>query len=150
MALPVDVTDPGTVNVEKQAFGIGIPVDVTPGSDVAEQFATLSQTNVAGANFRPGLGAPVDVDPGDDVAEQSVAATPLTNVNGGSFKPGGVATTTNDPGMTNVEENPLIGLGLRPQVSGDASRPGRVPVDVTANNVAGQVYGTGTPANVNV
>jgi hypothetical protein len=158
MALPIDVTDPGSTNAETQAFGLGLPLDVTPGSDVAEQFSSASVTNLGISRVGgppstavPGLGVRVDVDPGDDVAEQATSATPLTTVFAGGFKPGtGVETTSNDPGMTNVESQNPVGLGLPPLVQGGTFSPSRVPTDITQNNVAGQVYGTGTPINVKV
>lgn len=159
MALPVDVTDPGNSNVESQAFGRGLPLDVTPGADVSEQFSSASVNNAGIARVgaaqdtsKPGIGVPVDVDTGDDVAEQSVAATPLRNVNGGNFQPGlGLEVDSNDPGMTNVESLPVIGLGLPPLVQGGTFSPQSAnTANVTQNNVAGQVYGTGTPTNVNV
>lgn len=159
MALPIDVTDPDAIDVETQAFGRGLAADVTPGNDVAEQFASASAVNAGFARVGPppnaavpGLGVRVDVDAGDDVAEQAVAATPLRNVNGGDFEPGaGAATDATDPGMTNVESQPPVGLGLPALVQGGTFSPARgAATNVTQNNVAGQVYGTGTPANVNV
>jgi len=77
MALPLDVKDPGSVNIEDQGFGLGIPVTVNVGA-------------LASASGRPA----VDVD-GD---------------NG----------------------SPIRGAAI----------------DVTANNVAGQVFGVGAPRNV--
>jgi hypothetical protein len=158
MALPIDVTDPGNSNVETQAFGQGLAADVTPGAVVSEQFASASAVNLGFARVGPppdfsvpGLGVRVDVDAGDDVAEQAVGATPLRNVNGSDFQPGlGVEVDSNDPGMVNVESLPVVGLGLPPLVQGGTFSPQRQTVEVTLNNVAGQVYGTGTPRNVNI
>lgn len=159
MALPIDATDPGVTNAETQAFGVGLPADVTPGNDVAEQFSSASVRNAGLARVGPppdfsvpGAGVRVDVDTGDDVAEQAVAATPLRNVPGADFQPGlGVEVDSTDPGMTNVESQPVVGLGLPPLIQGGTFSPQSArTANVTQNNVAGQVYGTGTPANVNV
>lgn len=160
MALPVDVTDPGSSNAELQAFGLGLPALVNAGNVVAQQFASASAVNAGtsrvggpASSAQAGLGIAVDVnDPGSfDVADGPVLAIGLpAQVQGGSGKPGlGVAATVTDPGNSDAEEISPIGLGLPPLVSGDASRPGRTPTEVTANNVAGQVFGgTGLPANV--
>lgn len=159
MALPVDVTDPDAIDVETQAFGLGLPADVTPGAVVSEQFASASARNAGLARVGPppdfsvpGAGVRVDVDAGDDVAEQAVAATPLRNVNGGDLQPGqGAEVDATDPGMVNVESLPVVGLGLPPLVQGGTFSPQSAQTaNVTQNNVAGQVYGTGTPRNVNV
>lgn len=138
MALPIDITDPGTVNAGDQGFGAGLPVQVPTGIDVP---ASVAVTNVHPGNGNLRSHRPLSVDQAVSVG------TPSTNsgnlVAGGDLKPGlGVATVTNDPGCTNAEENPKIGLGLPLEADGDASRPGRTPTEVTANNVANQVFGT--------
>lgn len=149
MALPVDVTDPGTsqtpvTNANDQAFGSGVAVQVpafgsTPASPGAVDVdGDLSgQTRPSQANGNQGILRSFPSSNSGDV------------VQGGSAKPGtGVATTSNNPSMVDVEEQPKIGLGLPQEADGDASRPGRTPTDVTQNNVAGQVYGSGSPRNV--
>jgi hypothetical protein len=152
MALPIDVTDPGTqqvplTNAETQAFGVGVPAQVNANAAVANQpTSAISPNNVRGDDSDV-LGQTSQVNAGNVVAQQFASAAVRT-VDGDDFKPGGVAVTVNDPGMSNAEENPKIGLGLPVEADGDASRPGRAPTDVTQNNVAGQVYGTGTPRNV--
>lgn len=162
MALPTDTVDPGNVNVETQAFGVGLPANVTPGSVVAQQFASASPINLGFAR----VGAPpdqsvpfqvgpaIDVDAGDDVIENPgvPAPTALRTVQAADFKPGlGVAINVDDPGMTEIEDQLPIGLGLPPLVQGGAFSPQRgAATDTTQNNVAGQVFGTGTPKTVNV
>lgn len=160
MALPTDTVDPGNVNVELQAFGVGLPAQVTPGNVVAQQFSSASPNNAGPARVgqKPDesvpfqVGVAVDVDAGDDVVENPGAPAPtsLNTVHAVAFKPGlGVGTDVSDPGMTNVEAQPPVGLGLPPLVNGGTFSPQRgAATNVTQNNVAGQVLGTGTPANV--
>lgn len=65
MAAPTDTTDPGNVNVELQAFGVGLPANVTPGSVVATSWpAMASPTTVQGANNSAPQGLPVNVNIG--------------------------------------------------------------------------------------
>lgn len=128
MALPVDVTDPGTAQIPStngETFmpGLGIAVDVNAGELIANQ-PTATANNQRGDSFKPGLGILVDV-ASDQVAEQAVAATPLLTVRAGD---NGVRTNftieSTDPGtqqvpMNNVESQVFgsaIGKGLTPNV----------------------------------
>lgn len=148
MALPIDVTDPGMSNAEAQAFGTGLPVQVFSNTVATQATSAIGPNNVRGDESENGLGVAAQVTRGSVVAQQ-MASTSALNVDGDDPKPGlGIATTVNDPGMSNAEERPLIGLGLPAELDGDASRPGRTPVDVIENDVVNQVYGTGTPRNV--
>lgn len=147
MALPIDVTDPGMSNAESQAFGTGLPVQVNQNTVATQATSAISANNVRGDEAE-NLGQTTQVTPGSVVAGQRASAA-VTTVNGGSARPGlGIAATVNDPGMSNAEAGPVIGLGLPAELDGDASRPGRTPVDVGENDVVNQVYGTGTPRNV--
>src|SRR5215831_3117902 len=160
MALPIDVTDPGTTNAETETFGVGLPAQVTPGNVVAQQFASASPNNAGLARVcatydfvvPSQIGVAIDVDAGDDVVENPGAPAPtaLRTVQGADFKPGvGVPANVDDPGMTEIEDQLPVGLGLPPLVQGGAFDPKRgAAQNVTQNNVAGQVLGTGTPANV--
>lgn len=66
MALPIDVTDPNQSNAETQAFGVGLAAQVTPGSVVANQFASVSGANVTNVvtQGNSGTGLPSNVNVG--------------------------------------------------------------------------------------
>lgn len=128
MALPVDVTDPGTAqipstNAEVIMPGLGVAADVNVGELIANQ-PTATANNQRGDNFKPGLGIVVDI-ANDQVAEQAVAATPLLIFRGDI---GGIRTNSTiestDPGTQQVPQNNVegqvfgsaIGKGLTPNV----------------------------------
>lgn len=156
MALPIDVTDPGTVGVESQAFGIGLPAQVVA-VGVTVPVTTAPTNPVIAANFKPGLGVAANIDdPGmAEVEDQNVMGVGFApTIAGGNLKPGsGVASNVDDPGMTEVEDQNPIGLGLSPIVAGGNFQPGAgVAVNVVKPgqvDVANQpVPGTGLPRNV--
>jgi len=137
MALPIDVTDPGMVNVENQAFN-GLPVQVPPFIQIP---ATASPNNVDGDDSKP---------PGLGVAEQAPPFIQIPATTGPNHADG------DDPSQVMLVAqavNQPIQVGL-PQVAGTTVQGGSAsPLSVnvittTQNNVAGQRYGTGTPANV--
>jgi hypothetical protein len=159
MALPRDVTDPGTqqiplTNVETQAFGVGIPVQIIATvEDHVMVPASASVNNVAGANFKPGVGAPRDVE-GDAVAEQSTSATPLLNLRGDGGKPGlGIVVDHADDDVAEQPTSTVPLLNLRGDDGGEvtlatreSNNPGTAQVPQT--QPADQVFGVGRPTNV--
>ena len=137
MALPANVTDPGMVNVEDQAFN-GLPVQVPPFVQIP---ATTSPNNALGSTALPtGIG----------VSAQAPAFVQTPATTGPNQADG------DDPSQVRPVEqavNQPIQVGL-PQVAGTTIQGGTASplsanvITTTQNNVAGQRYGTGTPANV--
>lgn len=155
MALPIDVTDPGSTGVETQAFGIGLPAQIFLNLVVTQPTSASSANNQRGDAFRPGLGVPTNVDNPDLVDVEDIVPLSVglaSNVAGGSAKPGqGIAASVDDPGNVEVEDQNVKGLGVPVEVSGNTSRISSFAVlNTSQNSVVGQTFGGGLPRNVNV
>lgn len=158
MALPLEVTDPGSVNAADQGFGVGIAADVTPGETVANSQPGVGVASVVrgDASLGNGRGAATDVNQGDAVANQGNAGLGIRpTIDGGSGLPlVGITVDVNAGDAVANQGN--AGTGIRPTVSGDATPapPGnaRSPTaNVIENDVVNQIYGNGRlPTNVNV
>jgi hypothetical protein len=129
-----DVTNPGVVTVADQAFD-GLPENIAASNGVEEP-VSISPNNERGDD---GDGTPVTVD-------QAVTVTPqTTSVNNRRGDSGG------GPGAISVDQPVTITPSMTSQrsVPGAAFQPGNGQViNTTQNNVAGQIYGQGTPQNV--
>jgi hypothetical protein len=127
-----DVTNPGTVNVADQAFGVGLPTQIV-------------QTNIR----EPVNTSPNNEDGGDSEVETLVVDQPVTVSPASAF----VTDLMGDGGDARpvVIEQPVT---VTPQTTpvlvldGGNFHPGGVPIDIIENDVVGQVYGVGTPINV--
>jgi hypothetical protein len=131
---PADVTNPGVVNVVTQGDGL-LSVDQT----VKVGPSTNPGPLVAGLTSKPGLG-PV-------ASRQTVQVGPSTNSGpleqAGSYAPGLGKDSPDQP----VTVTPPM-TAQRSVQGGTDSPTSKNCINTTANNVAGQVYGTGTPRNV--
>lgn len=127
------VTNPGLVNVADEAYD-GLPRP--------DQAVTVTVPVIISADNRRGdesESLPLSVD--QPVTVQVPTTAPVTNLRGDVS--GSAPVSVDQPVTVQVPTTePLLIL------NGDNYKPGGVPVDTTQNNVAGQVYGTGTPANV--
>ena len=128
-----DVTNPGVVNVADEAYD-GLPINV-PAFDQVPASSSVNNVNAGSAVAGTGTAAT-----SPDFRTVPVQHSP-NNLDGGGSSVGplsadqAVLVSSPGPGMTTVQ--------------GDKFKPGNDQlIDVVANNVAGQVYGTGTPANV--
>lgn len=129
-----DVTNPGVVNVADQAF------DGAPNPDQAVTVTVPASTgaiNFDGDDQKSGGIA----SPDQAVKISSPASTSATTFSGGDG---------DERGLNSVDQPVTVQVPGAPDISFDGGlfHPGGVPVDVTQNNVAGQVYGVGVPANV--
>ena len=128
-----DVTNPGVVTVADEAYD-GLPINVPAFDQVP---ASTSPNNVNAGSAVAGKGT-ADNSPGFSTVP--VQHSPNNTDGGGS-----------SVGPLSADQAVLVstpGVSLN-NVPGANYKPGNATLtDVTANNVAGQVYGTGTPANV--
>ena len=127
-------TNPGLVSVADEAYD-GLPINVPSFEQVP---ASASPNNVAAANAVAGTGVATTSPAGTGPAQ-----TAGTNVDGSVSQVDAlsvdqsVVVSTPGPSLVTVESGNF--------------KPGNATLsDVTANNVAGQVYGLGTPTNVYV
>jgi len=156
MALPLEVTDPGSVNAADQGFGTGVASNVTPGSTVANRAQGVGvAADVDGdASMGNGQGAAVDVNQGDAVANQKQGTGVATLVDGGAT--GVIRGAPAEVSAATVVANQApAGLGLPLDADGDASRgPNGTTRSISEsieNDVVNQIYGNGRmPTNVNV
>lgn len=133
MAAPEDVTNPGSENVADQAFD-GLPNQVPSFEQIPAQ---VSPNNADGGINRDGLTV-VD----QPVTVSTPATASVNNVDGDDES--SVEPLSVDQPVTVSTPGPAVGV-----TSGDAESPIKNPIaNVTQNNVAGQVYGTGVPINV--
>lgn len=133
---PTDVTNPGSVNVVTEGFGVG---PVSPNQPVTVGPSTNPGPTVQAVGLSPGLGV--------DSPDQPVTTGPSTNpgplVQGGNLAPGIGVDSPDQPVTVSPSQN---SGGL---VQGGTSSPTSPNCEnTTQNNVVGQVYGTGTPTNV--
>jgi len=131
---PDNVVNPGTVNVADQGDG---PLSV-------DQPVTVGPSYNPGPVVPAGSAAPGT---GPDSPDQPVTTGPGTNpgpvVQAGSSAPGNGPDSPDQP----VTVGPSQNSGTLVQ-GGTASPTSPDTINTTQNNVAGQVYGQGTPANV--
>lgn len=139
----IDITDPGSVNVEDQTFGEGLPAQVPPFGSTP---GNLAGELVEAADFAPGQGVPAQVEQ-DQVAEQATSATPLDNFRGDAGIP--------ESGLPEeVIENDVVGQpsSVPPVDSFDGDIGNIVTLSseevYVGRNVVDQTYGEGTPTNV--
>ena len=134
MAAPIeDVTNPGSENVADQAFD-GLPEQVPSFEQIPAQ---VSPNNRDGGINHDGL---TSVDQAVTVSSPASAAVTNDRGDDGDER----APISVDQPVTVSTPGPAVGV-----TSGDAESPIKNPIaNVTQNNVAGQVYGTGVPQNV--
>jgi len=132
----IDVTNPGSVNAANEAFGLG---PVNPNQPVGLGPGTNPGPTVAGLTSAPGLGP--------DSPDQPVTVSPSSNAGplaqAGGFKPGLGAVVADQPVTINPSQNSggLVQGGTASPISPNCE-------NITGNNVAGQVYGNGSPSNI--
>ena len=133
---PADVTNPGSVNVVTEGFGVG---PIAPNQPVTKGPGTNPGPVVAGLASAGGLGAPA--------SSQTVQKGPSTNsgplTQGGSYAPG-LGTDAPDQPIT---VGPSQNAGKLVQ-GGTASPTSPNCENTTENTVVNQIYGTGTPKNI--
>jgi hypothetical protein len=131
---PETSTNPGSVNVADQGDGL-LSVD---------QPVTVGPSYNPGPLVQAGSKAPGT---GPDSPDQPVTSGPSSNpgptVQAGSAEPGTGPASPDQPVTTGPSQN----SGQLVQ-AGTASPTSPRTTNTTQNNVAGQVYGQGTPANV--
>jgi hypothetical protein len=131
---PDNVVNPGTVNVADQGDG---PLSI-------DQPVTVGPSYNPGPLVQSGSGAPGT---GPDSPDQPVTTGPSYNpgplVQAGSAAPGTGSDFPDQP----VTVGPSQNSGQLVQAGTDSPTSPRT-INTTQNNVAGQVYGQGTPANV--
>lgn len=134
MALPKDVTNPGSVNVADQGYDfLAVPDQpVTVSSPASSAVRTVDADD--------GSTRPVSVDQPVTVSSPASTAVRTVSGNNGSRRPVSVdqpiTVTTPGPPLLTVQAG-----------SFSPDQAGAGP-NITQNNVAGQTFGTGLPANV--
>jgi hypothetical protein len=133
---PADVTNPGSVNVANEGFGKG---PINPNQPVGKGPGTNPGPVVQGLADAPGRGVPA--------SQQTVQKSPSSNsgplVHADAEAPGLGPDSPNQPVTVGPSQN------SGPLVQGGTASPTSSNIEnTTQNNVAGQVYGTGTPKNV--
>ena len=133
---PADVTNPGSDNVVTEGFGLG---PINPNQPVTTGPGTNPGPVVAGLASAPGLGVPA--------SRQTVQVSPSSNagplVQAGDYAPGLGAVAADQPVTVGPSQN---SGGL---VQGGTASPTSSNIEnTTQNNVAGQVFGSGLPANI--
>ena len=133
---PADVTNPGSVNVANEGFGVG---PINPNQPVTKGPSTNPGPLVPGLANAGGLGLPA--------SRQTVQESPSSNsgplTQAGSYAPGIGVDSPDQP----VTVGPSQNSGSLVE-GGTASPTSARCENTTENTVVGQVYGTGTPKNV--
>lgn len=136
MSNPSDVTNPGSVNAGSEGFGLG---PIAPNQPVGTGPGTNPGPTVAGLVASPSqkqtsVDQPVTVSPSSN-------AGPLDQA--GSYKPGLGDAGPDQPVTVGPSQNSgqLIQGGTASPTSPDC-------LNTTQNNVVGQTFSTGLPANV--
>lgn len=133
---PADVTNPGSVNVANESFGVG---PINPNQPITEGPSSNPGPVVKGLVAAPGLGVPA--------SRQTVQESPSSNAGplaqAGSYAPGLGADSPDQPVTVGPSQN---SGGL---VQGGTASPTSANCEnTTENTVVNQVYGSGTPTNV--